>query len=193
MKPEVARSVDNRRPDLARQTNPNDWGMAMRFNRRLAFMLWGWLVVPWVVAAVVVAFWVHWGFGLSLVTLNALWIFDMGNTTCSRCSSYGTGRCGVQSWLVPLFWAKQTMRTASRFRVRLHFYLDLFMMAVGVAVFSFVPLVLPFFVAWLIVGWVVVFRAKEHHGLLPLLKASAKPPSRGRSLTLPVISSGLTT
>ncbi len=155
-----------------------------RSPRKLLFMAWGWLAIPWVLASLVVAFSVHWGFGLCLAALLGLWFLDMGETTCSRCNSYGTGRCGVQSWLVPLFWAKRTMRSASRFRVRLHFYFDLLMMVVGVAVFSFVPVALPFFVLWLAIGWVVVFGPKEHHGLLPLLRIVPEQDRRGRSCLL---------
>lgn len=159
--------------------------------RRLLFMAWGWLVIPWVLALLVVAFSCHWGFGGGLAVLLALWFLDMGETTCSRCSSYGTGRCGVQSWLVPLFWAKRSLRSASRQRVRLHFYFDLLMMAVGVVGFSFVPLVLPFFVLWLALGWLVVFGPKEHHGLLPLLRTAPEPHIQGR-FSLPVLASVLT-
>lgn len=152
------------------------------------FMVWGWLVIPWVLASLVVAFVVHWGFGLGLAALLGLWFLDMGETTCSRCSSYGTGRCGVQSWLVPLFWAKRSIRSASRLRVRLHFYFDLMMMAVGVGVFSFVPLALPVFLLWLALGWLVVFGPKKHHGLLPRLRATSEQ-ERGARFSLPVLPS----
>lgn len=154
----------------------------------LLFMLWGWLAIPWVLASLVVAFSVHWGLGVGLAALLGLWFFDMGETTCSRCSGYGTGRCGVQSWLVPLFWARRPVRSASRRRVRLHLYFDLLMMAVAAAVFSFVPWVVPLFVLWLALGWLVVYGPREHHGLLPLLRAAPGGHARGR-LTLPVIAS----
>jgi hypothetical protein len=160
--------------------------------RKLLFMAWGWLVIPWVLASLVVAFSVHWWLGLGLAALLGLWFLDMGETTCSRCRSYGTGQCGVQSWLVPLFWAKRTMRSASRLRVRLHFYFDLLMMAVGVAVFSLVPVVVPFFVLWLALGWLVVYGPKEHHGLLPLLRAAPEPQTHGR-FSLPVLTSVVVT
>lgn len=150
-----------------------------RSTRKFLFVAWGWLAVPWTLATIVVAFVVHWALGLGVLALVGLWFLDMGETTCSRCNSYGTGRCGVQSWLVPLFWAKRSLRSASRFRVRLHFYFDLLMMTVGVAVFAFHPIILPFFVLWLALGCFVVFGPKEHHGLLPLLRA-APPPNRGR-------------
>src|SRR5271154_827547 len=130
--------------------------------RVILFMAWGWLVIPWALGALVVAFSVHWCFGLGIGLLQGVWFLDMGETTCSRCGSYGTGRCGLQSWLVPLFWAKRTIRSVSRFRVRLHFYFDLLAMVVGVAVFAFVPVVLLFFLAWLALGWFVVFAPKEH-------------------------------
>ncbi|MBA4186806.1 MAG: hypothetical protein C0467_02185 [Planctomycetaceae bacterium] len=152
-------------------------------------MAWGWLVIPWALGLLAVAFSVnpYFGLGLGLVALLALWFLDMGETTCSRCGSYGTGRCGLQSWLVPLFWAKKTMRSVSRLRVQLHFYFDLLMMVVGVVVFAYSPAVLPFFLVWLALGWFVVFGPKEHHGLLPLLQSAADAENKGR-ISLPVLS-----
>lgn len=154
--------------------------------KQLLFVVWGWLAVPWTLAVIGVGFWLHPFAGVGLAVLALLWLLNMGQTTCSRCSSYGTGRCGVQSWIVPLFWAKKSMRSASRWRVRLNLGFDVLMMAAGVMVLSFVPVVLPFFLAWLALGWFVVYRRKEYHGLLPLLRATPKPSIGGR-LSLPVV------
>ncbi len=158
----------------------------MKSPKQLLFMVWGWLAVPWTLAVIAVAFWLTPFAGVGLAVLALLWLLNMGRTTCSRCSSYGTGRCGVQSWIVPLFWAKKSMRSASPWRVRLNLGIDVLMMATGVAVFAFVPIVLPFFLAWLFLGWFVVYRRKENHGLLPLLRAAPKPLS-GSRLSLPVV------
>jgi hypothetical protein len=114
-----------------------------------------------------------------------VWIYDMGATTCSHCSAYGTGRCGVQSWLVALLWKRKSVATVSRLRARLHFCFDILMMVVGIVVFSLVPIVLPFFLLWLAVGWWIVHGPKKHHGLLPLLRKSPNHHDRG-VLRLPV-------
>jgi len=158
----------------------------MKSLKRTLFIAWGWLALPWLIAAQVVAFFVCTYFGVCFGLLILLWFLDMGETTCSRCSAYGTGRCGVQSWLVPLFWAKRAIRGVSPIRVRLHFYFDVLMMAIGLAVFAFVPVVMPFFLAWIAIGWYVVYGPKEHHGLLDLVRPKAELESKGR-FSLPLL------
>jgi hypothetical protein len=154
--------------------------------KKLLFVVWGWLAVPWGVASMAIGFWLHVYVGAGLVVLHLLWLLHMGQTTCSRCSSYNTGRCGVQSWIVPLFWAKKSMRGVSPFRVRLNMAFDVIMMAVNGVVFAFVPVIIPVYLAWVVLGWFVVYGPKQNHGLQPLLKAEEKWRAAGR-LSLPVL------
>jgi hypothetical protein len=159
-------------------------------THRLLFMVWGWLALLWVPLGIVAAFRTHPWFGVGVAVLVAVWFLDMGATTCSRCGSYGTGRCGVQSWIVPLLWRRKPLHTVSRFRIRLHYAFDLLILTVGFVAFCFVPVVLPFYGLWLALGWWVVYRSKRFHGLLPLLNAPTSPPDRCL-LSLPVISAPL--
>jgi hypothetical protein len=153
--------------------------------KQLLFVVWGWLAVPWTLAAIAVGFWYHPFAGVGLAVLALLWLLNMGQTTCSRCSSYNTGRCGVQSWVVPLFWAKKSMKTVSPFRVRLNMAFDVLMMAVNGVVLAFVPMILPVYLAWVVLGWFVVYGPKQNHGLQPLLRAEErKEASRRVSLTV---------
>jgi hypothetical protein len=151
-------------------------------TERALFMFWGWQAVPWVLGAVALAFRTDLWFGAAIALLVAVWFCDMGATTCSRCGSYGTGRCGTQSWIVPLLW-KRKSNPVSRLRVRLHYCFDVLMMAAGIAVYAFFPALLPFFMLWLALGWWVVYLPRKHHGLLNRLDA----PLRKTAMSLPVL------
>ncbi len=159
--------------------------MRSRLTKTL-FVFWGWLVVPWVMGSIVGAFLVNFYVGITLVVLIGIWFYDMGEVTCSRCSSYNTGTCGIQAWLVPVFWKKKSVGSVSRFRVRLHFSFDILMMVVGIGIFAFYPLVLVFFLVWLALGWLVVFGPKRYHGLLRRLKTPEQQDSR-QLVSLPVV------
>jgi hypothetical protein len=150
-------------------------------------MVWGWLALLWVPLGIVVAFRTQLWFGVGTVVLLAVWFWDMGATTCSRCGSYGTGRCGVQSWIVPLLWRRKPLGSVSLFRVRLHHAFDWLVLATGFVTLCFIPVVLPFYGLWLALGWWVVYRSKQFHGLLPLLKGPDVSSDR-RLLSLPVLS-----
>jgi hypothetical protein len=152
--------------------------------RRVAFMVWGWLALPWTIGALALAFWCSAWFGVALLLVTAVWFWDMGATTCSRCGSYSTGRCGVQSWAVPLLWKRRSVGSVARWRVRLHLYFDLLMMALGIAAYSTVPVALPFFLAWLALGGWLVYLPGKFHGLLPLL---ARPKEESRRVGLPLV------
>jgi hypothetical protein len=152
-------------------------------TQRVVFVVWGWLAAVLLPGGLVLAFRLQLWIGVATVILTAVWIAEMGATTCSRCGCYGTGRCGVQSWLVPLVWRKKSTRSVSRLRVRLHYYFDLVMLALGVAVYSTWPVLLPFYLAWVAVGWWVVCRPGKFHGLLPLLDE----PKTSRRVRLPLV------
>jgi hypothetical protein len=152
-------------------------------RQRVVFMVWSWLALPWGLVGLALAFRFHLWAGVALVILTGIWFSDMGATTCSRCGLYGTGRCGVQSWLVPLLWRKKSARSVSRLRLRLHYYFDLVMLALGVAVYSTCPVLLPFCLAWVAVGWWLIYRPGKFHGLLPLLAE----PKTSRRVSLPLV------
>lgn len=158
-------------------------------TQRVLFVVWGWLALPFLLGWIALAFWFSIWVGVAVVLVTALWLYDMGETTCSRCGSYGTGRCGVQSWFVPLLWRRRSVGSVSRLRVRLHFYFDLLMMAGGVAVYTTMPLLLPFFLAWLALGWWVVYLPGKFHALLPLL---AQPQQESRRVGLPMLTENTT-
>jgi hypothetical protein len=158
--------------------------MSPRIERAL-FMVWGWLAVPCVLGAIAAAFFTSVWFGAGFCLLTVVWLYDMGATTCSRCRSYGTGKCGTQSWIVPLIWRRKTS-PASRFRVRLHLALDFLMMAVGLAAYARFPITLPFCLLWLVLGLWVVYLPRRNHGLLHRLREPQQP--RG-VMSLPVLPS----
>ncbi|MFY7952548.1 MAG: hypothetical protein ACOVT5_08570, partial [Armatimonadaceae bacterium] len=157
-----------------------------RSPKKVLFMMWGWLTVPWGVASMGIGLWLNVYVGAGLVVLHLLWLLHIGQTTYSRCSSYGTGRCGVQSWIVRLFWAKKSMRSVSPFRVRLNMAFDVIMMVVNGVVIAFVPVLIPVYLASVALRWFVVYSPKQNHGLQPLLKAEEKWQAAGR-WSLPVI------
>src|SRR5687767_14774843 len=102
--------------------------MSPRLHRRL-FSVWsGAAFPPLYVGFLWITFSAHWAVGVGCLLLVGAWLWDMGVTTCSRCSSYGTLNCGVQGKFISWFWRRRDPRTASRFRVRLHFAADLFML-----------------------------------------------------------------
>ena len=151
---------------------------------RALFVVWGWLAGPFLFGAAVAAFSVCVWFGAAAVLFAAVWLYDMGATTCSRCGSYGTGACGVQAWIVPLFWRRKST-PVSRFRIRLHRALDAVMLLWGLVALAFYPVVLPFYLLWVALGLWVVYLPGRHHGLLSRLR-EARP--RKGVMSLPVVS-----
>jgi hypothetical protein len=125
-------------------------------------------------------------FGIAFVLLTGVWLYDTGSTACSRCGLYGTGHCGVQAWGVALLWKKRSASTVSLSRVRLHFYFDIVMMLAGTAAYSQCLPLLPFFVAWVAVGWWVVYGPKRFHALLFRLQDPA-PKNKPTRWSLPVL------
>jgi hypothetical protein len=159
--------------------------MAVISKRRL-FTLWFWMGAPLAVGALVVAFATCVYFGLLASALAALWFWDMGETTCSRCSSYGTFGCGVQGKLIPLFWKRKSLASASQRRIRLHFFFDIFIVILVNATYVLYPVFLPVVLLWTAGAWWISFGPKRFHGLLFRLKAPPEASKSGR-LSLPVV------
>ncbi len=156
-------------------------------TRSLVFSVWGWLALPLLVGAVLLSFSAGLHFGVAFVVLTGGWLYHMGSTACSRCGFYGTGRCGVQAWGVAWLWRKQPAGSVSRRRIRLHSFFDIVMMAAGVAAYVQCPVLLPLFLSWAVVGWLVVYGPNRYHGLLHRLPAQREPANQSL-LSLPVLS-----
>jgi hypothetical protein len=161
--------------------------MALISQRRL-FTLWFWMGAPLAIGALVIAFATCLYFGLLTSVLAAVWFWDMGETTCSRCASYGTTGCGIQGKLIPLFWKRKAMASVSVRRIRLHFYFDIFMMLCVNATYLLYPPLLPVVLLWSAGAWWISFGPKRYHGLLFRLKVPA-PEGRSTLLSLPVVAS----
>jgi len=156
-------------------------------TRGLVFSVWGWLALPWLVGAIFLSFSAGSFFGVAFALLTAGWFWHMGSTACSRCGFYGTGRCGIQTWVVPLLWKKRSAKAASRRQIRLHFFFDVIMMMAGIAAYTRCPALVPLFLGWLAMGWLVVYRPKRYHALLYRLQDLPESSRRGL-LSLPVVS-----
>jgi hypothetical protein len=160
--------------------------MALISQRRL-FTLWFWMGAPLAVGALVIAFATCLWFGLFTSAVAAVWFWDMGETTCSRCSSYNTFGCGVQGKLIPLFWKRKSLASASPRRIRLHFYFDMLVILLVNAIYVLVPWLLPVVLLWTAGAWWISFGPKRYHGLLFRLKSPPEASAPGR-LSLPIIS-----
>jgi hypothetical protein len=159
--------------------------MVLISQRRL-FTLWFWMGAPLAAGALVIAFATCVYFGLLASALAILWFWDMGETTCSRCSSYGTFGCGVQGKLIALLWRRKSLASASPRRVRLHFYFDIFILICVNTTYLLCPLFLPVVLLWTAGAWWISFGPRRFHGLLFRLKAQPAAPTSGR-LSLPVV------
>src|SRR5262249_61148383 len=106
---------------------PGGLPMSRQWHRR-AFSAWfGIVLPPLYLGGLIAGFDIHWALGAAMTLLTGLWFINMGETTCSRCSSYGTLNCGVQGKVVSWFWKHRDPRAVSRFRVRLHLPVDALM------------------------------------------------------------------
>jgi hypothetical protein len=159
--------------------------MALRASRRL-FTVWHWFAVPLLLGAFVIAFVTNAYIGLLWSILFAVWFWDSGETTCSRCSSYGSLNCGVQGKIIPLFWKRRSPASASRRRIRFHYYLDLLMIAAMNAVYCLEPIFLPIVLIWTLGAWLISLGPKRFHGLLFRLRESESTESMRISLTIVV-------
>ena len=68
--------------------------MPLLTGRRL-FTVWHWFAAPLLLGAFVIAFWSNVYLGMLWSLFFAFWFWDMGEATCSHCSSYGTTGCGI--------------------------------------------------------------------------------------------------
>jgi hypothetical protein len=160
--------------------------MAFMASRRL-FTWWHWLAVPLLIGAFVIAFATNLYLGLVWSAFFAVWFWDSGETTCSRCSSYGTLGCGVQGKIIPWFWKKKTMASASPARIRLHFYFDIVLFLAGNAIYCLEPMWLPIMLTWTIGAWLISFGPKRFHGLLFRLKTEQPSAKTTLLASLPMV------
>jgi hypothetical protein len=160
--------------------------MALLSSQRL-FTMWFWLGAPLLLGAFMIAFVTSLYLGLLFSALVAIWFWDMGETTCSRCSCYGTLGCGVQGKIIPLFWRKKSMASASPRRFRMHFYFDLFMLGVVNLVYCLEPVFLPIVLLWTLGAWWISFGPKRFHGLLFRLRPQPEPTKTTLLVSLPMV------
>lgn len=113
---------------------------------------------------------------LAVISLLAyIWrVYDSFQKTCSRCQFYGTGKCGLPSLIVPLFFQKKTTSLSIQ-KIRQHYIVDLIF--VGFAAFGYLSLGIAhkqigylLFLLWPIGAWLISFKHKRFHGLLYQLK-----------------------
>lgn len=159
--------------------------MSWLSSRRL-FTWWHWLAVLFLVGAFFIAFANNLFLGLAWSAVFLAWFWDSGETTCSRCSSYDTYGCGVQGKIIPWFWKKKSMASASPARIRLHFYFDILMMVLVNGIYCLEPVLLPFVVLWSLGVWLISFGPKRFHGLLFKLKPPQES-ARTTLLSLPIV------
>ena len=159
--------------------------MALLSSRRL-FTFWHWFAVPLLLGAFFITYATHVYLGLAWTVVFAIWFWDCGETTCSRCSSYDTLGCGIQGKIIPWFWKKKSMASASPVRIRMHFYFDVLMMVVVNAIYCLEPSWLPITLIWTLGAWLISFGPKRFHGLLFRLKVESEP-AKSTLLSLPVV------
>ncbi len=160
--------------------------MALMSSRRL-FTVWHWFAAPLLLGVFVIAFATNVYIGLLWSILFAVWFWDSGETTCSRCASYGSLNCGIQGTIMPLFWKRRSMASASQRRIRLHFYFDLLLFGAMIAVYCLEPIFLPIAVVWTVGAWLISFGPKRFHGLLFRLRESQSTPTERISLPIVVL------
>lgn len=143
----------------------------MRFpSNKTLFRIWGSLAAPLVLGCLWIAFQTNVWLGVTFLSCALLWFYDMGATTCSRCANYGSLHCGIQGRLIPLLFRRRSMKTAKRWRIRMHGVYDILMMCFGIGLYSQVPWLLPVMILWSILGLIVVYGPGRHHGLLHKLR-----------------------
>ena len=158
--------------------------MAFMSSRQL-FTWWHWLAVPLLIGAFFIVFATHLYLGLAWSVFFLVWFWDSGETTCSRCSSYGTLGCGVQGKIIPWFWKKKSMASASSARIRLHFYFDIVLFFLMNAIYCLEPIWLPIAAIWTLGAWLISFGPKRFHGLL--FRLNTRNPANRRLLALPLV------
>jgi len=146
----------------------------MRFpSNRTLFRIWGSLAGPLLLGGLWIAYQTNFWLGTTFLVCALLWFYDMGATTCSRCANYGSLHCGVQGRLVPLLFKRRSMKSANRWRIRMHRIYDILMIVFAVVIYSQVLWLLPIMVLWSILGLAVVYGPGRHHGLLHTLRTPA--------------------
>jgi hypothetical protein len=155
-------------------------------SRRRVFTVWSSLAIPLLVGAVISAFCESIYLGIFAVAVSTAWLWHLGATTCSRCACYDNWGCGVQAKVFPFIWKHGPPTSVPTWRVRLHRYFDLLMIALGIVAYAPHRWLLGFVLVWAAVGWWVALGPKRFHGLLFRLKAPAEEPTPGR-VSLPLV------
>lgn len=124
--------------------------------------------------------------GLFVTAFVAAWHVDTFVTVCSRCSFYGTNKCGLPGLIAPKLVSRKDRFSASVRRIRAHLIFD-----IGLIVLVNTVWFLAYFPFWIVVGvctfggYLTVFKRKRFHGLLYRLKPQTHPP-RASTTAVPV-------
>jgi hypothetical protein len=156
-------------------------------SRQRFFTLWFWFGAPLLMGAFIIAFATGLYLGFAFSALAVIWFWDMGETTCSRCSSYGTLGCGVQGKIIPLFWRKKSMASASPRRIRFHFFFDLLMLGLVHLIYCLEPIFLPILIVWSLGAWWISFGPKQFHRLLFRNKVQPESTKITSLISLPML------
>jgi hypothetical protein len=160
----------------------------VRPTGRLVFGIWFGLFVPAItLGAVALAFGFHWSLGVAVGLAFVLWMWVTARTTCSRCWAYGSAGCGLPSLVAPLLARKQSARSLSLFRIRVHHGIDIADAVFLNALYLWLaPALAPFVLLWTVGAWWMVARPKRYHGLLYRLR---QPQERGGAsrMSLPLV------
>src|SRR5262249_28219418 len=134
---------------------------------RLVFGLWfGLCLPPITIGAFVLAFAYHWSVAAFTLVVLLAWVVETARTTCCRCWAYGTAGCGLPSLVAPLFGPRQSARSVSLFRIRLHFVIDLAAAGfLNVWYLWLCPRLFPVVLLWTMGAWWIVGHPKRYHGL----------------------------
>ena len=132
------------------------------------FTYWiGFGVPPFLFGMAIVGFFHSLPVGLFNTALVSAFITYTIDTTCCRCPYYGTSNCPVPGRVVPRLLPKLKDTTVSLRGIRVHYAVDLAMIAYAnwTYFFLFRPL-FPIVLVGSVGALLIVYLPKRHHGLL---------------------------
>lgn len=136
-------------------------------NKQRVFTIWFGFGAPvYFFGALWLAFLINPYLGCAILGLYIWRIYNSFNTTCSRCSFYGTFKCGLQGKVVSLLFRKKTDSISTN-RIKIHFFTDL--LFIGLAYMIYLSYgILPALLAaiWPIGAWLISLGPKKYHGLM---------------------------
>lgn len=144
--------------------------MKALFSQRLFTLWFGFGFPPLMFGAVAIAFAESWLLGAAASGVFLAWLYETGQTTCSRCAYHGTTKCGLPGLIAPLLTEKKTAQSLSPERILSHLQLDLWVVVFINGLYALQPWLLPAALVWSIGAWCISLGPKRHHGLLYRLR-----------------------